>query len=109
VSIAYFESGQGAPILHLNDFPFSHIQVEDRYIPGWHEVVKRSNKFIRLDPRGMGMSDRDVGKLTLDGWVSDIEAAASDSIGLASSRSAPAAWSRSRMQPATRKKSRASY
>jgi class 3 adenylate cyclase len=73
VSIAYFESGQGAPILHLNDFPFSHVQVEDRYIPGWHEVVKRSNKFIRLDPRGMGMSDRDVDQLTLDGWVSDIE------------------------------------
>src|SRR5262245_57672226 len=73
VSIAYFESGHGAPILHLNDLPFSHVQLEDRYIPGWHDVIKASGKFIRLDPRGTGMSDRDV-DITLDGWVNDIEA-----------------------------------
>jgi class 3 adenylate cyclase/pimeloyl-ACP methyl ester carboxylesterase len=74
VSVAYFEAGQGAPFVSLNDIPFSHIQLEALYMPGSHDFLGGARKLIRLDLRGMGMSDRDVDRFTLDAWVSDIEA-----------------------------------
>jgi class 3 adenylate cyclase/pimeloyl-ACP methyl ester carboxylesterase len=74
VSIAYFVSGQGTPYVSLNDIPFSHVQLERRYMPSSHEVIERWGKLIRLDPRGMGMSDREVDRFTLDDWVLDVEA-----------------------------------
>jgi len=74
VSIAYFEAGQGAPYVSLNDIPFSHIQLEARYMPGSQDFLGGARKLIRLDLRGMGMSDRDVDRFTLEAWVSDVEA-----------------------------------
>ena len=74
VSIAYLEVGQGKPFVSLNDMPFSHIQLERRYLPQIHDLIGDWGKLIRLDHRGMGMSDREVDRFTLNGWVLDVEA-----------------------------------
>ena len=73
VNIAYFESGRGTPVVLLNDIPFSHVQLEARYMPGIHQAEKWA-RLVRLDPRGTGMSDRDVGRFSLDTWLLDIDA-----------------------------------
>lgn len=74
VSIAYATSGRGPPYVALNDIPWTHIQLERKYLPTSNELIEAENQIIRLDPRGMGMSDRDVGRFSLDGWVTDVEA-----------------------------------
>ncbi len=82
VSIAYFVAGEGAPYVSLNDIPFSHIQLERQYMPMFHDIVESLGiRHIRLDPRGMGMSDRDVERFSLDGWLLDVEAVV-DRLGL---------------------------
>ena len=75
VSIAYSQAGDGPAYVALNDIPFSHIQLEEQYGVGFqplHEAI--GGRFVRLDPRGMGMSDREVDRITIDAWVSDLEA-----------------------------------
>ena len=75
VSIAYSQAGDGPAYVAFNDIPFSHIQLEEQYGVGFrplHDAI--GGRFIRLDPRGMGMSDRDVDRLTIDDWISDLEA-----------------------------------
>ena len=75
VSIAYSQAGDGPTYVALNDIPFSHIQLEEQYGVGFrplHDAI--GGRFVRLDPRGMGMSDRDVDRITIDDWVGDLEA-----------------------------------
>ena len=76
VNIAYCEYGRGEPALVvLIDLPLSHTQLEPGYgfnWPGFFDSLGRRG--IRLDPRGMGMSDRDVERFSLDDWVLDLEA-----------------------------------
>jgi len=75
VSIAYSDAGDGMPYVTLNDIPFSHIQLEQQYGVGFQQLREMiGGRFVRLDPRGMGMSDREVDRFTIDGWVSDLEA-----------------------------------
>jgi len=35
--------------------------------------LARDNLLIRYDPRGSGLSDWDVGEISLDAWVNDME------------------------------------
>ena len=39
----------------------------------WLEGLGQTNTVIRYDQRGCGMSDRDVGELSLERWVLDLE------------------------------------
>ena len=39
----------------------------------WLEALGQTNTVIRYDLRGCGMSDRDVGELSLDRWLLDLE------------------------------------
>ncbi len=74
-NIAYSDAGDGETYVAFNDIPFSHIQLEQQYGLGFqplHEAI--GGRVIRLDPRGMGMSDREVDRFTIDDWVSDLEA-----------------------------------
>ncbi|WP_165375358.1 alpha/beta fold hydrolase [Roseovarius nitratireducens] len=40
----------------------------------WLELLWDRNRLIRYDPRGCGLSDRDIGDLSLDSWVRDVDA-----------------------------------
>src|SRR3989337_1385641 len=76
VSIAFWVLGEGPPLLQLPYMPFSHIQLEWQ-IPEcrrWYERLAEKRKLIRLDPRGMGLSQRDITELSTDAWLLDIEA-----------------------------------
>ncbi|MCH8853911.1 MAG: alpha/beta fold hydrolase [Planctomycetes bacterium] len=75
VNIAYTEMGQGMPLIQLNGWPFCHLEAE------WgmptarltFERVAERLRLIRFDPRGSGMSQRDVDDLSLDARVLDVE------------------------------------
>ena len=67
VSIAYSQAGDGPAYVALNDIPFSRVQLEEQYglsFQPLHEAI--GGRLIRLDPRGMGMSDREVDRFTID-------------------------------------------
>ncbi|MCH6556317.1 MAG: adenylate/guanylate cyclase domain-containing protein [Chloroflexi bacterium] len=82
VSIAYYAIGQGPALLFLI-MPMSHLEAE------WQIDALRLtfmagaqwSTFIRLDPRGFGLSDRDPDDFAVDSLVLDIEAVV-DRLGL---------------------------
>jgi class 3 adenylate cyclase len=82
VNIAFWALGEGTPFVTMNDIPFSHIQLESQYgFQALYDKLAAKRKFIRFDPRGMGMSDREVERFSLDLWLNDLEAVV-DRLGL---------------------------
>ena len=82
VSIAFWTLGEGMPFVHL-PVTFSHIQMEWE-VPEcrrWYERLAEKRKLGRSDPRGFGLSDRDITELSLDAWLLDMEAVV-DRLGL---------------------------
>ena len=82
VSIAYYAIGQGPAMLFLMT-PFSHLEAEWQIDPlrmAYTAAAQRST-FVRLDPRGFGLSDRDPDDFALSSFVLDIEAVV-DRLGL---------------------------
>ncbi|HZP56796.1 MAG TPA: adenylate/guanylate cyclase domain-containing protein [Dehalococcoidia bacterium] len=77
VSIACYAIGAGQPLL-CAALPFSHLQAElsDLSAVRAYEAIARVATLVRYDPRGFGLSDRDVTSFTLDELVADIEAVA---------------------------------
>jgi pimeloyl-ACP methyl ester carboxylesterase/DNA-binding CsgD family transcriptional regulator len=75
VRIAFAEHGHGSPIVRPATW-LTHLEF-DWDSPVWrhwlHELG-RTNTVVRYDERGCGLSDRDVGELSLDAWVGDLEA-----------------------------------
>jgi class 3 adenylate cyclase len=83
VSIAFWTLGEGMPLVHMPNFPFSHIQLEWQ-VPEWrrwYERLAESRMLVRYDSRGTGLSDRDVTDFSLDALVLDLEAVV-DRLGL---------------------------
>ena len=75
VSIAFWTLGEGMPFVLINNIPFSHIQLESRYgFQALYDKVAAKRKLIRFDPRGLGMSDREVERFSADSWLLDLEA-----------------------------------
>jgi len=75
VNIAYYAIGQGPALLALL-MPNSHLEAEwqiDSLRMAW-TAAARFSTFVRLDPRGFGLSDRDPDDFALDSLVLDIEA-----------------------------------
>ena len=75
VSIAYYAIGKGPAVLFLI-MPGSHLEAEwqiDSLRMAYTALAQRST-FVRLDPRGFGLSDRDPDDFALDSLVLDIEA-----------------------------------
>ncbi len=76
MSIAYWVAGRGPPIVWVPDPPFSHIQLEWR-LPVFRkafELFAAKGSVVRFDPRGLGLSDRDVDDLSIDSRILDLEA-----------------------------------
>ncbi len=82
VSIAYYAIGQGPAVLFLA-MPFSHLEAEWQVDPlrMAYTALAQWCTFVRLDPRGFGLSDRDPDDFSINSLVLDIEAVV-DRLGL---------------------------
>lgn len=73
--IAYALSGEGPALVKVANF-LTHLEYD------WHSPVVqpfllelgRGHTLLRYDPRGCGLSDRNVQDLSLETWVADLEA-----------------------------------
>lgn len=76
VSLAYYELGEGYPILHMPGPPFTHVQLEMQMpsYGGWNRMVAEHWRMVRFDSRGTGLSDRDIPSPTLEAYCADIDA-----------------------------------
>jgi pimeloyl-ACP methyl ester carboxylesterase len=82
VRIAYSTMGHGPPLLKAAHF-LTHLEY-DLQTPVWRpwlEELSRDRTLVRYDARGCGLSDRDVGEISLDRWLDDLEAVV-DAVGL---------------------------
>ncbi len=82
VSIAYYAIGQGPAVLCLI-LPGSHLEAEWQIdsLRMAYTAAAQGSTFVRLDPRGFGLSDRDPDDFAVDSLVLDIEAVV-DRLGL---------------------------
>jgi pimeloyl-ACP methyl ester carboxylesterase len=75
--IAYAVSGNGPPLLKAPHW-LTHLEYE-WHSPIWRpwiEALAREYTLVRMDERGCGLSDRDVGEFSLEAFVRDLEAVA---------------------------------
>lgn len=73
--IAYAVAGSGPPVILLPSW-LTHLDFQRRSI-AWQPFLSALNeryRVIRYDPRGCGLSDRDVRDLRFDTWVRDLDA-----------------------------------
>jgi len=74
VRIAYASVGQGVPIVKAANW-LSHLEL-DWDAPIWSPLFRelaRYHYFVRYDERGNGLSDWDVGELSQEAFVADLE------------------------------------
>ena len=82
IRLAYARLGAGPPVLRVGSW-LTHLEFDAMtpvWIP-WLRELSRRNTLVRYDPRGCGLSDRDVTEFSLEAWVRDLEAVA-DAAGL---------------------------
>jgi pimeloyl-ACP methyl ester carboxylesterase len=75
INIAYYTMGTGTPFVWIIA-PGSHLLAERR-VPSIRESLDGTARFfklVRLDPRGLGLSDRDVADRSVEAMTRDIEA-----------------------------------
>jgi pimeloyl-ACP methyl ester carboxylesterase/DNA-binding CsgD family transcriptional regulator len=75
VRLAYASHGRGPPIVKAPNW-LTHVEFDWRsplWRP-WLEALGETNRVIRYDERGAGLSDWEVGDFSLDAWVADLEA-----------------------------------
>jgi DNA-binding CsgD family transcriptional regulator/pimeloyl-ACP methyl ester carboxylesterase len=78
VSIAYYAAGNGPALVYVPSPPYGNVEMVWR-IAEYREQVEAAQQiltFIQYDPRGFGMSDRNVTDFSLDAMVLDMEAVA---------------------------------
>jgi class 3 adenylate cyclase len=76
VSIAFWTLGEGMPLVEMPFSPYGHIQLEWQ-VPEWRSYYERraaKRKLVHYDPRGAGLSERDVADYSLDAYLLDLEA-----------------------------------
>jgi class 3 adenylate cyclase/pimeloyl-ACP methyl ester carboxylesterase len=75
VRIAYAKVGHGPPLVKTGTW-LTHLEYEWES-PIWRHLLRglaRNRTLIRYDARGNGLSDWEVDEVSLDAWVSDLEA-----------------------------------
>ena len=75
VRIALAKAGAGPPLVRTANW-FTHLELDwDSAIwRHWFEVLADGRTLVRYDPRGSGLSDRNIDDLSLESWISDLEA-----------------------------------
>ena len=82
VRLAYGVRGRGPPIVRVATW-LTHLDF-DLESPVWRHWVSEfadDHLLVRYDERGCGLSDREVGDLSVETWVADLETVI-DSVGL---------------------------
>ena len=79
VRIAYSVTGSGPPLIRISNW-LTHLEldIENPIWSSWFGKFSNGYQFIRYDPRGTGLSSREVDKFSLDTWVQDLEAVIND-------------------------------
>ena len=76
VRIACWSAGEGEPLVYMNGWPFEHVGLEwtqpDFQLLYGHLIQR--HRLVRFDGRGVGLSQRDVDDISLEGRVRDLEA-----------------------------------
>jgi pimeloyl-ACP methyl ester carboxylesterase/DNA-binding CsgD family transcriptional regulator len=80
--IAYAVAGDGPPVVMLPNW-LTHLEYQWRSVAWrpWLEALSARYRLIRYDPRGCGLSDRNVDDLSFESWVRDFGAVV-DAVGL---------------------------
>jgi pimeloyl-ACP methyl ester carboxylesterase/DNA-binding CsgD family transcriptional regulator len=75
VRIALAKAGEGPPLVRTANW-FTHLELDwDSAIwRHWFEALADGRTLVRYDPRGSGLSDRNVDDFSLETWISDLEA-----------------------------------
>ena len=75
-SIAFWEMGEGPPLVVTPATPFTHVQLEWEVPESrrWLEALMMGHRLVRYDARGFGMSDRSATDFTLDAHCADLDA-----------------------------------
>ncbi len=73
--IAFATAGEGPPLVRVNNW-FTHLELDwDNPVwRHWSQALAEKRTLVRYDPRGSGLSDREVADFSLDALVSDLEA-----------------------------------
>lgn len=71
--IAYATAGSGPPMVRMASAPFSHVQLEWQSSDFYHGLADRFT-VTTFDPRGCGLSDRNVTDFSMEARLSDLEA-----------------------------------
>ncbi|MES2978458.1 MAG: alpha/beta hydrolase [Pseudomonadota bacterium] len=73
--LAFATTGTGPPVVRAAHW-LTHLDFDlNSPVWGpWLAQLSRTNTLLRYDGRGCGLSDPAVGPLSLDAWVSDLEA-----------------------------------
>jgi pimeloyl-ACP methyl ester carboxylesterase/DNA-binding CsgD family transcriptional regulator len=77
VQLAWAEAGAGPPLVKASNW-LSHLEYEWES-PVWRHWTRFFSdhfRFVRYDERGCGMSDWNVGDVSISHWVADLEAVA---------------------------------
>ena len=76
VNIAFWEMGEGKPLIAMPSMPWSHLQMEWTIpeLRDWYEDLGRDRTLVRYDGRGFGLSQRQVDDMSLEAEVLDLEA-----------------------------------
>ena len=79
VRIAFATAGEGPALVRVNN-GFTHLELDwDNPVwRHWSEALVERRLLVRYDPRGSGLSDRDVTDFSLDAMVADLEAVADE-------------------------------
>jgi len=82
VSIAYATLGEGEPLVYIPNVA-GHLQIEWQMpeMRRWFERLAETRRLVRYDPRGSGLSEREVSDFSLDAQLLDLEAVV-DRLGL---------------------------
>jgi class 3 adenylate cyclase len=81
VRIAFGTAGEGRWIVRAPSLPFSHSQLEWSTGSEFFDRLAENWSIAQFDPRGTGLSDREVADYSLDARALDLEAVA-DALGL---------------------------
>jgi len=75
VRIAFAESGEGPPLVRVANW-FTHLELDRQSAVWrhWFDFLSEGRTLIRYDPRGSGLSDRDVDDFSMDRWIEDLDA-----------------------------------
>jgi class 3 adenylate cyclase len=76
VNIAYWTLGEGRPFVMTPWIPGCHLrgEWEVRQFRALYEGIAQSRQLVKFDPRGFGLSDRTVTKISLDTHIQDLSA-----------------------------------